>query len=142
MALKDAVLEIADSMSEYVEQSSDEGTRLIVISFAQQLKIAVKAAEGQVNPIDSIVLGVSNESASLQNARMVEQAREEFRKGQKSGSFQESAEARMVFAAGGPEDGTMVPCDLAMPVGARCLLCDVVYELRIDGKLHVVDSAK
>ena len=138
MALKDAVLEIADSMAEYIRQSDNEGAKLVVISFAQQLKIAVKAAEGQINSIDSIVLGASNESASLQNARMVEQAREEFRKGKKSGNFQEAVEPRMVLAVDGPEDGVMVPLAQDAPMGARVRLGEVVYELRADGQLHAM----
>ena len=140
MALKDAVLEIADQIADYSKGLSGViGTH--VGGFALQLRTAIKAAEGQINPIDSIVLGASNESASLQNARMVEQAREEFRRGKKSGSFQEAVEARMVLAVGGPEDGTMVPLAQDAPVHARVLLSGIVYELRADGQLHAIDAS-
>jgi len=139
MALKDAGMEVASQM-EKLAGVGPGSTGVELRTFALALKIAVKAAEGQPdNPIGSLVLGTSNEAASLQNAKMIEQAREEFRKGKHQGSFQESVEARMVIAVGGPEDGTSVPCAHDMPVGAKCMLGDSVYELRADGQLHHVE---
>lgn len=148
MALHDVVLEIAEDM-EKVDWGRYPGCPIPEVAYCvenwvKQLRRAVKAAEGQqpqVNPITSLVLSASPEAASLQNATMIEQARAEFRKGKQKGGVQEQLEPRMVMTVGGPEDGTTVPCDPAMPVGARCLLDGETYELMVDGKLHHVGSS-
>lgn len=137
MALKDAVLEVVSQM----ENAAGDGpgfTGMALRTYVLALKIAIQAAEGSVsNPITSLVMSSSPESASLQNATMIEQAREEMRKARRGALHQESQEARMVMAVGGPEDGTYIPIDPHMPPGAKCELSGCVYRLLEDGQLHV-----
>jgi hypothetical protein len=59
-------------------------------------------------------------------------AREEL----KATILREEAGSGMAEASGGSLDGTYVPIDPAMPVGAKTLLGSQVYVLRADRKLH------
>lgn len=143
MALQDAILTITEAMDADAKSMGAGTEQARVMGYAFALRCAVKAAEGQqpsINPITSLVLGSTPEAASLQNATMIEQARDEFRKGRRKADVQEQLEPRMVLAVGGEEDGTMVPCDPQMPVGARCLLGSQTYELKADGNLHHCDK--
>ena len=140
MALHDAVLEIAGDMQSVADNGTNDGAKLLLTMYAKMLRSAVKAAEGTApNPINSLVLAGTPESAALQDRLMVDKARAELRRGGDRALRQEQSEARVVTAVGGEEDGTYVPIDPHMPVGARCLLGSQTYELRADGQLHHVE---
>lgn len=131
MSLSDAVFAIADELEGAAKYSigatvSGEMVNLILLNFAKQLRIAVKASDS----IKETSTNPSWESPNSQHARMIATFRKEFRR-EKEASEQGD---RGVFCVDGPHDGVVVTVDSGMPEGAFTKVGESVYQL-VSGKL-------
>ena len=130
MSLASAVLEIADAMEKDVEGLADEGPHgkivaMMVGNHARMLRMAVKAAEGDVPKMPNI-----------ENLARKRVAREEAdRMMVREGSGFNTAEL-----VGGGMDGDLVEIDPKMPIGAKTAIAGRVWQLQSDRKLHLVEA--
>ncbi len=142
MSLGEVILEIVEEMvkdSECVDSPSED-LRIALRMHAKQLKVAVKAAEGQQQtasyPTNDIPGGGQLFiHPDAQHFQMVEQARKELREQKRKAEGQESYDNRMARCEGGPADGDMVPISVEMPAGAKAVLDGCVYVLSAQGTL-------
>jgi len=137
MSLGEVILDIAEAME---AEASHWAEGQALRSYATQLRIAVKAAGGNVSPAAAPL--VYDEAF---NRNMIEQAKRELRASRERGpveegplnpSMAEVADGPMAGAAG--EAPNHVPVDPGMPTGATCVVGAHVYELRADRKLWYV----
>ena len=129
MSLSEAVLEVASVMQDDAEVFSESGEAEAarkLRSYAQQLRIAVKASEGQptVSPMAGMLLG---DTGASQHREMIDKARAEFRS-QKA----EEASERMLELHGGPGDDSLISVSADMPTGAYTLVAGARYQLRTE----------
>ena len=133
MSLKSACLELADDMEKEVNSCESTEACTMLRLYAKQLRMLCRAAGDDPQP-----------PAFPATLRAGDQADMVFREGrwqkvapgereQKALKKAEEAEAamesQMIIAEGGSLDGTFVPCDSRMPIGARTKLGGCVYRL-------------
>ncbi len=134
MALSDAILEIAEQL-EGVGKEAQTPNNFVFFSFANQLRTAVKASEGNQLPAQQ-ARQVPLDPA-YQNFMMIEKAKAELREKRAKELLREDGmNSGMAVTIGGKSEATYVPIDPRMPVGAKTAIGLEVYVLEQDGKLH------
>ena len=129
MALADAVLVVADAM-DLSAASCEKVYGLLLKSYADQLRVALKASEGQStsSPMTGLLLGDSGEAF---NRQRIEEARQQVRRERDTADESE----RMLEVRGGPADESVFAAPASMPVGAYTMIAGVRYQLK-DGVLQ------
>ncbi len=143
MSLREAILEIAEEMIREADDLKpvNEMMWMTLRNYAKQLKVVVKAAEGEMTRITYPTdLRPANDSPvylhpDAQHFQMIEQARKELRDQKRKSEAQEGGEVRMVVCEGGPADGDTVSVSSEMPAGARTMIDGKVYVLSAGGVL-------
>ena len=134
MALADAVLVVADALEQIHGCGADWKDRDVMNmlkSFSTQLRIALKAAEGQStgNPMAGLLLGDSGEAF---NRQRIEEARAQVRRDREAAGDDSE---RMLEVRGGPADESVFAAPASMPAGAYTLIAGERYQLK-DGVLQ------
>lgn len=127
MSLHEAVKMIAENMLAKEQPSNDAG--VIRLFYAGQLMAALKAS-GPTPSFSSSPATPPTPSA----AELI--AREALRTQRRQADAEESLNGRMSELVGGASDGTFASLPPEMPVGAKTLLGDEVYELKEDRKMY------
>lgn len=138
MALADAILEIAEEMdAEAVQYPDDSSARADLVSFARQLRTAVKAAAPVSTPpydLMTVPLDAAFRQRELEEAEI---RRRTFEKVAEARIEQaESQGTRFAEVADGPLEYTMVTVHPNMPIGAFTAFNGHVYRMGDDGKLY------
>ena len=134
MSLKEAVLDLAQTMENDLSDIRDEGggtVERMVKSYIRELRAVAKAA-GDPPPPQQIPLI----SPDTQHRMEIERAKAEFRG--KVKKIDEDEEIVMQFCQDGPCEGVAVPLNVGMPPGARTRVDGHVYEMAADGGLKHV----
>ncbi len=138
MSLSEAILEIVEDIEAEANVTNyPHEVRQQFISFARQLRRAVKAAESPppsngFNPPLSHLL-----SPEMQHFKYTEEARLKLREERQKANAQESASDTMRTIADGPEEGIAIMMPSEMPIGAKTLINNQVHILKEDGKLYL-----
>jgi hypothetical protein len=138
VALSDAVLAIVEDMEKTVQTvpvSPEKVWEIIIRSWTQQLRIAIKASAGSEK---NLGLGTLL-NPQAQHQAMIEKAREEFRGSKKRTEAEEGLGMVMTELVGFPVmDG--VPTSIAIPpdtpFGAKTSINGMVFVYGEDRKLH------
>ena len=135
MALSEAVLEIAEEMIREADdlKAQNEFVWMTLRNYAKQLKVAVKACEGQVTERHPSVQESLFLHPSAQHFQMVEQERQKLREEKRNRELREAGEPCFAVCKGGPADGDTVSIDPGMPLGARTMIDGGVYALHNGG---------
>lgn len=138
MALADAIALIADQMDEDANNAENTASMFTysLHSYARQLRIAIKAADGgkatPATPMAPVV-------PELQHFLEIEKAKAELREQRKKANMEE-AHDNYSTCVGGESDGLTAPIS-GMPAGAKTIIGSEVYELK-GGKLVFVEAKK
>ena len=129
MSLNEVMLEIAEEMIKEADdlKSQNEFFWMTLRNYAKQIKVAVRACEGQS------VIALSDDRSHVflhpdaQHFQMIERARRELRDQKRAAEGLESMEPRFIVCKGGPADGDTVSIPPDMPVGAHTMIDGGVY---------------
>lgn len=134
MSLKEAVLDVADQLEqEAVAVKNNVGVQAhkILARYANLLRLVVKAS-GEAGQVQAFNPAFSSPAA--QHAKMIEEARAEFRRGDRPPAEERATRAIEVVGVDPPQ---MVPVAADMPSGAFTEVPGVgKCQLRSDGRLH------
>ena len=138
MSLDVAVLGVAEAMElESTNHSSQSPTSFILLSFARELRTAVKAAEGVANQQTASPYFTAED----QHRTMIDQARAELRRAKLQSDAEEKLSPRLCQIADGPWEGTTVPVAPNAGNGFVASFDENKYQLRADGKLYLVGES-
>lgn len=133
MSLSAAVNMIADAMQETAKVFGDHPSHDVIMNFANQLRVAIKASEGSGNPPQILVEEMEDQLLKIKEREQKAKEREVRRLAER----EEATTEQMREAADGPFEGSFVLTSSAMPVGARMFLGDkYIYVLEEDNRLH------
>ncbi len=139
MSLPEAILEIVEDIEAEANTPNkySPDARQQFVSFAKQLRRALKAAESHL-PVN----GFSQPQTALlapevQHSKFIEEARLKLREERQRASVQESDSDTMRVIADGPEEGLAVMIPSSMPVDAKTRINNQTYILKHDGQLHL-----
>lgn len=138
MGLKEAVLDIAQQMEEEAKEAREADQDVspsVLRAYASAVRAAAKAAPD--------ALEVPNDPADMiftrgKFAPVPPGAREKEQMRKVEEAERMMVGSNMVRASGGPDDGTMVPCEDGMPVGAFCHVGGSVYTLTTQDGFRVL----
>ncbi len=125
MSLADAVLAVATEMETEAEKCVHTEDACLMRSFAKQLRLAVKASQGNFSPQTTV----------LPSQVMEDRAKQIRLRDQRIQAEQEEASRELMVLHGGKSDATMTPVQRNMPIGAKIIRDGEVYVLGEDGRL-------
>lgn len=121
-----SILEIVDDM----EKETGTCPAVVVAGYAKQIRRVIKA--GSDSKPNSVVASISPAFMQLSEAAAKEQMR--------SARKEELSAPNFVDCVGGGSDGTVVDIPSDVPVGAKTVIDQEIYQLQSDGKMHYIGA--
>ena len=137
MSLREAVIAIADAMDQEAIRYGDGANPVAPLfrAYAQQLKVALKASEGEVQRISAKDVGIMPDLFGFAAKEAKEQADRVRREASSDTSLSPFEVAEIATALDPGMIGDMIPVG-GVTVNAYVPLGGSVYQLRGDGKLY------
>ncbi len=127
MSLAHAVEEVAKQIEETnIDEMCKYSIKKCLQDYAALLRLVIKASSGEQNPIT-----IPHEDPTIKNTVRLQEEMKRARQEETAGSSMRELVGG--FAGDVP---TSVPVTNKMPVGAKMLVCDQVFVLQTDHRLH------
>lgn len=138
MSLSEAVKDIADELDLESESFASDIDKKVVKMFVKQIRTALKASEREKVVIGANDVGTMPSDIFSSNAKKVmeKQVALQAEEAKLAAIREEQGAGTMTELVGGSADGTLVPADPKMPVGAFTLIGQEVYQMYEDRKLR------
>lgn len=132
-ALEEVVKQMEEDRAELVGQDIPH---VFLKNYIRSLKV-ILASQPDESPKLNVAAQAGQIGAATQHALAIEAERAKIR-AEKERNFArvEEKEPILRVCRGGISEGTSVPCDPGMPVGAKVNVEGAAYELRADGNLY------